>query len=840
MTVQVFPDERGLVLDVADPAPVLQAIPTAFQLGEHEVGMPHGDAEVRQLLQMGIYAPPPIVYYYDWPRDRAHVKEPFAHQIVTSSFLTINSRSYCLNDIGCVDATTEYLSPTGWHPMDDYRGEKVAQYNLDGTMEFVQPAAYVKKPCTEMIRLKTKYGVDQLLSPDHTVLYVASAGGRMTVPASTVEQIYRDSACGWPGRFITTFTPKLDTRMDITDAQLRVMVAVIADGYFPNGSKRCIVRLKKQRKKIRLRALLKEAGITWKEKDPEYKSAPGFTVFSFHAPIKAKVFGPEFWQSSLAQLHVVADEAVHWDGSARKAGLAAFTSYKKESADFVQYAYAATGRTAYLSTKRPKDGGLEYTVLARAKAALLYLKGAGLNGKCENVWREASPDGFMYCFNVPSGFLILRRNGCIFATGNTGKTLSACWAADYVMNLEPGTRALITAPLSTLERVWGDTLFFHFRHRKFVVLHGTAARRRRMLAQPADFYIINHDGVGVIQKDLAARNDIGIFILDELAIYRNQQTAKWKALNALIFPTGKPAKRWVWGFTGAPIPNSPTDAYGQYRLVTPASGPKFFTQFRNMTMEHQSTYVWTPRKEALNIVHKVMRPAIRYRRDECLDLPPEIHSTRQVEMSSEQQKHYKAIMREMYTEVQGGKVTAMNEGVKLSKLLQIACGVVYDTDGTPREIDAGNRIETLLELIEQVDEKVIIYVPFTAVTGMLARELNKHWNFAVVTGDTPIKERNQIFSDFQSPKDIDIIAHPGCMSHGLTLTEASTIIWYAPIDSNDTYGQANGRITRASQKYTANIIHLSGSTVERRTYKRLEQRQSTQGVLLEMVEKGEQ
>jgi SNF2 family DNA or RNA helicase len=298
---------------------------------------------------------------------------------------------------------------------------------------------------------------------------------------------------------------------------------------------------------------------------------------------------------------------------------------------------------------------------------------------------------------------------------------------------------------------------------------------------------------------------------------------------------------WVWGLTGAPIPNEPTDAYGQCLLVTPTTVPKYFTQFRNMVMEHQSIYVWTPRREALDIVYKAMRPAIRFKRDDCLDLPGEMFQTRDVELSAEQTKHYKEIMRELYTEVQGGKVTAMNEGVKLSKLLQIACGVVYDSTGTPREIDAGSRLETLMELIEQINEKIIIFVPFTAVTGMLARELNKHWNFAVVTGDTPIKERNQIFSDFQNPAiDIDIIAHPACMSHGLTLTEASTIIWYAAIDSNDTYQQANGRITRAGQKYVANIIHLAGSTVERRMFKRLESRQKIQGLLLDMVERKEQ
>ncbi len=465
-----------------------------------------------------------------------------------------------------------------------------------------------------------------------------------------------------------------------------------------------------------------------------------------------------------------------------------------------------------------------------------------------------SPIGYYYRFprqvtHIPapfkhqietSGFAVTHPHCFILNDIGTGKTISTAWAADYLMETGAGHRALIVAPLSTLERVWGDTLFFHFQHRKFSILHGSAERRRKLLAEPHDFYVINHDGIGVIEKELAARPDIDIVIIDEIAVYRNKQTTKWKAIDRLIYPTKAPAKPWVWGLTGTPIPNAPTDAFAQWLVVSPTSVPKFYSQFRNLVMEHQSTYIWTPRPEALKTVYEVMRPAIRFKRDDCLDLPGEIHQTRDVELSADQTKHYKEVMRELYTEVQGGKVTAMNEGVKLSKLLQIACGVVYDSAGVPREIDAGNRVETLLELIEQIDEKVIVFVPFTAVTGMLCRELNKHWNFAVVTGETPIKERNQVFSDFQNPeKDIDIIAHPGCMSHGLTLTEASTIIWYAPIDSNDTYQQANGRITRAGQKYVANIVHLAGSAVERKMYKRLQERQNSQGILLEMIEKGE-
>lgn len=438
-------------------------------------------------------------------------------------------------------------------------------------------------------------------------------------------------------------------------------------------------------------------------------------------------------------------------------------------------------------------------------------------------------------------FMVSNPHAYVLNDIGTGKSLSAAWAADYLIANGYGHRALVIAPLSTLERVWGDTFFVHFTHRTFAVLHGSAEKRRKLLAQPRDFYIVNHDGIVVLEKELAARPDIDIVIIDELAVYRNKNTAKWKSIDAILWPEKGTPKPWVWGLTGTPTPNAPTDAYGQCRLVTPTTVPKYFGQFRALTMDHQSTYTWTPRKEATSVVHQVMRPAIRFKRDDCIDLPPTIYQTRDVELSAEQTKHMKELMRELATEVEGKRVTAANEGIKLSKALQIAGGCVYDIDGTPHEIDTGNRLETLMEVIEEAGGKILVFCPFTSMTGMIARALNKHWETAIITGDTPIKERNDIFLRFQdesSSLEI-IVAHPGTMAHGLTLTEASVVVWWTGIDSNDTYVQACGRVTRPGQHRTTCVINLSGSTVERRVYKRLVERQKMQGALLQMVERGE-
>ena len=150
-------------------------------------------------------------------------------------------------------------------------------------------------------------------------------------------------------------------------------------------------------------------------------------------------------------------------------------------------------------------------------------------------------------------------------------------------------------------------------------------------------------------------------------------------------------------------------------------------------------------------------------------------------------------------------------------------------------------MEVLMEVIEEAGGKMLCFVPFTAMTHMIARELNKHWRTAIVTGDTPVKERNAIFLEFEDEKsDLEIIvAHPGTMSHGLTLAQASVVVWWTGIDSNDTYTQSCGRVTRPGQRRTTCVVNLSGSAIERKVYKRLVERQKMQGALLEMVEKGE-
>jgi tRNA-splicing ligase RtcB (3'-phosphate/5'-hydroxy nucleic acid ligase) len=315
-------------------------------------------------------------------------------------------------DIGCVDADSEYLSPEGWRKISDYRGGKVMQYDPEtGTGRFVQPGAYIVKRCTEFYRLKTKYGIDQMLSTDHRVLCwkVTGRARRRVQTVMTAAEFAAEHdrlKLGFRAEFTTVFTPELDTKVDLPDAQIRVQVMINADGTLAHGA--AVLHLRKERKVTRTRELLNDAGITWTE-----GTHPDGTVWiKFRAPIMAKSFDP-FWGASASQLAVITDECLHWYGNLKDR---CFYTRDRASADFIQYALTACGFRAVLrSGDRYRGGETGYRVFANTNT-MISMAGVPKTP----ITSEPSPDGHAYCFTVPSGFWVMRRGGNVVMTGNCG------------------------------------------------------------------------------------------------------------------------------------------------------------------------------------------------------------------------------------------------------------------------------------------------------------------------------------------------------------------------------------------------------------------------------------
>lgn len=850
----VAKDHQKILLKLREPEQVMAIIPGAKTVnikGQDIVSVPHTLDVARLLRNLNITAPSPVLYYYDWPGRF----QPFVHQRETVEFLTLNPRAFCLNDMGCVDASTEYLSPTGWVRMDQYAGGEVAQYVPErGVIEFVAPQEFVKLPCPEMIRFKTKYGVDQLLSPEHRVLLTDATGRREVTSAQEVQHRHdawlrgehlpkRIGRIGFTKAAIpVTFSTTGGPGIALSDAELRVQIAVIADGHFASNTNRVVMRLKRARKIARLRQLLNDAAIPFKERAQDTATAKGYTLFTFASPTRDKQFCAAWWAATDAQLDVIADEVLHWDGSiSTDRPTARFSTFVEASADYVQYVFASRGRVARIITNE-RPGKKEYVVQIRANGDPLQLVSTGTDGTHNpTVWTEPSTDGFKYCFKVPSTFLLFRRNGCIFASGNTGKTLSVLWAFDYLRKLGQVDYMIVVSPLSTLERTWADEIFMNFPDMSYAVVHGAPERRAKLLKAPYDVYIINHDGIKSKQTLAQLKSIPGkpLIVIDELASFRNASTERWKAANRLVNGDRKAGEKpveWAWGLTGTPIPNEPTDAWAQVRLIAPANVPPYFGAFRDMVMKPITKFKWSPRFDALTTVHRVMQPGIRFDRDECIDLPPTTFINRTVELTPEQKALYKDMLSKLRAQYLGGQITALNEAVLCSKLLQICVGVAY-TDTGDLAVPSKPRTDAVLEIIEEATAKVIVFVPLTGGLDKVAEAIGEHYSVAVVDGRVSKAKRDAIFHDFKQANGPRVlVAQPGTMSHGLTLVAANTIVWYAPINSAEIYAQANARIVRPGQSRNTLIVRVEGSELERKMYKRLENKETTQGVLLDLFD----
>jgi len=430
-----------------------------------------------------------------------------------------------------------------------------------------------------------------------------------------------------------------------------------------------------------------------------------------------------------------------------------------------------------------------------------------------------------------SDFLTLNKRAFCLSGMGSGKSMSVLWAEDYLMKIGKVRRALILSPLSTLQQVWAREIFANLPSRTYAVLHGSRQKRLDMLKTKADFYIINHDGVEVISEELLKREDIDMIIIDEVAVLRNQKTKRWKIVKAMVN-----RDVWCWGLTGTPTPNCPTDAYAQMKLIRPENYNGHFTKFKMTTMMQLGQFKWVPRKGTEEIIANVLKPSIRFATRDCIELPPTIYHDREAELSAEQKVHYKALERQAVTEIRGKEITAVNSAILISKLVQTACGCVYAGEEGKAEVDFGPRLAVLKEAIEEADAKIIVFVPFTGVLDALHRELSKHWSCEVVDGGTSSSKRNQIFDAFRSTDNPHIIiANPQTMAHGLTLTEADTIVWFAPVYSNEYYEQANARIVRPGQTKKTNIVHIAATAVERRIYAVLREKGALQGVILDLA-----
>lgn len=432
-----------------------------------------------------------------------------------------------------------------------------------------------------------------------------------------------------------------------------------------------------------------------------------------------------------------------------------------------------------------------------------------------------------------AAFLTMHRRAFVFSEPGTGKTLSALWAADYLMKLGKVRRVLILCPLSIMHSAWMGDINNSVIHRSAIIAHHPkAARRIEMIQQDYEIVITNYEGLGLIAQEVINDGRFDLVIVDEANAYKTNTTRRWKALNSILTPN-----TYLWMMTGTPASQSPTDAYGLAKLVNPEGVPKFFTAWRDKVMNKLTMYKWVPKPTAKDDVFDALQPAIRFTKAECLDLPPVVTMTREVEMTPQQAKYYNMLKTQMLVQAAGETISAVNAAAAMNKLLQISCGAAYTDDREVVEFDSAPRLSVLEEVLEETDRKVIIFALFLSTIDTISNHLTKKGiaNEQIHGGVTASK-RAQIIHRFQNePTPRVLVMQPAASAHGITLTAADTVVFYGPLMSVEQYIQCCARADRKGQTSDkVTVVHIQSSPVEKRMFKALSQKVDDNGLLTEM------
>jgi SNF2 family DNA or RNA helicase len=419
-----------------------------------------------------------------------------------------------------------------------------------------------------------------------------------------------------------------------------------------------------------------------------------------------------------------------------------------------------------------------------------------------------------------AAFFTMNQKGFCFNEQGTGKTASAIWAADYLIKQGKIKRVLVICPLSIMDSAWREDLFTFAPHRSVSIAYGAAKKRREIIEQGSDFVVINYDGVEIV-ADAIINGGFDLIIVDEATHYKNAQSKRWKVLKRIVTDN-----TWLWMMTGTPAAQSPLDAYGLAKMVNPNSVPRFFGSFRDMVMTKVTQFRWVIKPHASDTVFNILQPAIRFTKEECLDLPDMTYTKRVVELTRQQKKYYNLLKKSMTMKVGDDEITGINAAVIMNKLLQISAGAVYTDEGDTLEFDIKHRYKVLKEVIDESSQKVLVFVPFKHTIDILTDKLrNDGVTTEVIRGDVPVARRTDIFKRFQTTPDPRVLViQPQSAAHGVTLTAANTVVWWGPTSSLETYAQANARVHRSGQKHPCTVVQLQGSAVEKRVYSLLDNR----------------
>ena len=334
-------------------------------------------------------------------------------------------------------------------------------------------------------------------------------------------------------------------------------------------------------------------------------------------------------------------------------------------------------------------------------------------------------------------------------------------------------------------------------------------------------------GVEFAYKFLSCHNTV--FAIDESTTIKNPNAKRTKNILGL----SKHAKyRRV--LTGSPVTKSPLDLFTQCEflereLLGHTSYYTFRTRYavmRTANFGGRSVQIVVGYRHHEELAEKLKAFSFRVLKDDCLDLPPKTYMKRIIKLTPEQEKVYKQMKHLALAQMEGKMMTTATVLTQLMRLQQINCGHFTADDGTIKPIK-NNRITELLDTLEEIHGKVVIWAHYQYDVETIVEHLKKEYgDNSVVTyyGKTPMNERQdniQKFQDLESPVRF-LVGTTQTGGYGITLTAASTMIYYSNGYDLEKRQQSEARIDRIGQHFPMTYIDLMvEDTIDERIVKAL-------------------
>jgi len=442
---------------------------------------------------------------------------------------------------------------------------------------------------------------------------------------------------------------------------------------------------------------------------------------------------------------------------------------------------------------------------------------------------------------------MLTNDKCALWAGvGLGKTVTALTAISNLLETKSVQKILVIAPLRVAKFVWSQEIdkWEHLKHLKCAVLHGTAKKRKELLADPAPIHVINKELVQWLVTEQAGRRKwaYDCVILDESSAFKNPRSKRLKYLKMANHKINRMIQ-----LTGTPASNGLLNIWSQMFLLD--NGDRLgrtFSVYKDTYFDSDYMgYNWTLKDGSKEDIYlKIADKCMTMKKEDYLELPKCSKNFIYMNMEGEFLNQYTELEREFVLILQNEAITAQQAGVLSNKLLQFCGGAVYSDgniqDGVVLQNITGNKswvtlstakIDALKDVMEESSGEPML------VAYNYKHELARLME-AFPNGRT-IKTEKDI-DDWNSGDAPIMFVHPASTGHGLNLQYGgSNLVWFSLTWDLEAYDQLNGRLDRQGQTKPVFIHHLVfRDSIEERILERLENKQITQTDLLNAMKEG--